>query len=122
MRHFEDCRFVPALLQASCTLYIAQRAHRVGRDTGVQHRYIAGKGDGNIRYYEITEEAPYCHFLSQYQSSAPQRGLGWLPKIVSGQSQRDSVPRVLLSAVVSHSRYSQRVCVGLASDDQWGTS
>jgi len=50
-------------------------------DQDISVMYIAGKGDGNIRYYEITEEAPYCHFLSQYQSSAPQRGLGWLPKI-----------------------------------------
>ncbi|CAL4059815.1 unnamed protein product, partial [Meganyctiphanes norvegica] len=42
--------------------------------------FVAGKGDGNIRYYEITPSPPYCHFLSQYMSSEPQRGLGIMPK------------------------------------------
>ena len=34
------------------------------------------QGDGNIRYYELVGEAPYCHYLNQYQSSSPQRSLG----------------------------------------------
>ncbi|XP_071055403.1 coronin-2B isoform X2 [Onthophagus taurus] len=42
--------------------------------------YLAGKGDGNIRYYEIVDEAPYVHFLSQFLSGNPQRGLGFMPK------------------------------------------
>nr|XP_006823289.1 PREDICTED: coronin-2B-like [Saccoglossus kowalevskii] len=42
--------------------------------------FIAGKGDGNIRYYEIVPEAPYFHYLSEYKSSSPQRGLGVMPK------------------------------------------
>nr|CAI5833955.1 unnamed protein product [Callosobruchus analis] len=42
--------------------------------------YLAGKGDGNIRYYEVTEEAPYVHFLNQFLSGNPQRGLGVMPK------------------------------------------
>lgn len=42
--------------------------------------FIAGKGDGNIRYYEIVNEAPWCHYLSQYLSGSPQRGLGFMPK------------------------------------------
>lgn len=42
--------------------------------------YLAGKGDGNIRYYEVVDEAPYVHFLSQFLSGNPQRGLGWMPK------------------------------------------
>lgn len=42
--------------------------------------FVAGKGDGNIRYYEITTSPPYCHFLNQYMSSEPQRGLGVMPK------------------------------------------
>lgn len=33
-----------------------------------------------IRYLEVTDEAPYVHFLSMYQSSDPQRGIGWMPK------------------------------------------
>lgn len=42
--------------------------------------FVAGKGDGNIRYYEITDSPPYCHFLNQYISGEPQRGLGLMPK------------------------------------------
>lgn len=43
--------------------------------------YIAGKGDANIRYYEVTgdEKSPIV-YLDQYSSSDPQCGAGWLPK------------------------------------------
>ena len=37
------------------------------------------QGDGNIRYFEMVADKPYCHYLSNYTSPAPQRGLGkWL--------------------------------------------
>eukprot|EP00727_Mastigamoeba_balamuthi_P012726 m51a1_g8076 putative actin binding protein (450) ;mRNA; r:189368-191244 len=42
--------------------------------------FLAGKGDGNIRYYEIVDQAPYFYFLSEYKSSTPQRGMAMLPK------------------------------------------
>ncbi|KAL4216781.1 hypothetical protein ACF0H5_024504 [Mactra antiquata] len=42
--------------------------------------YIAGKGDGNIRYYEIVDDSQYCHYLNNYGSHSPQRGLGMMPK------------------------------------------
>ncbi|KAM9991664.1 hypothetical protein ACTFIZ_005092 [Dictyostelium cf. discoideum] len=42
--------------------------------------YLAGKGDGNIRYYELVDESPYIHFLSEFKSATPQRGLCFLPK------------------------------------------
>ncbi|CAL1677671.1 unnamed protein product [Lasius platythorax] len=42
--------------------------------------FLAGKGDGNIRYYEIVNEAPWMHYLSQFISGNPQRGLGVMPK------------------------------------------
>ena len=38
------------------------------------------QGDGNIRYFEISDTAPYIHKLNQYQSASPQRGLGVMPK------------------------------------------
>lgn len=47
-------------------------------DTGVL--FLAGKGDGNIRYYEITDEKDYIYFLSEYKSNTPQVGLGCMPK------------------------------------------
>ncbi|XP_059808953.1 coronin-2B isoform X3 [Hypanus sabinus] len=42
--------------------------------------YLAGKGDGNIRYYEISTEKPYLHYLMEYRSPAPQKGMGVMPK------------------------------------------
>lgn len=40
--------------------------------------YLAGKGDSNIRYYEIDES--HIYFLNAFMSSFPQRGLGMMPK------------------------------------------
>lgn len=42
--------------------------------------FLAGKGDGNIRYYEITDEKDYCYYLSEFKSNVPQVGMGWMPK------------------------------------------
>lgn len=42
--------------------------------------YLAGKGDGNIRYYEIVDDAPFIYYLTEYKSASPQRGLNFLPK------------------------------------------
>jgi hypothetical protein len=42
--------------------------------------FLAGKGDGNIRYYEVVDEAPYIHYISEFKSNVPQRGLCLLPK------------------------------------------
>ncbi|NXO61804.1 COR1B protein, partial [Phainopepla nitens] len=38
------------------------------------------QGDSSIRYFEITEEPPYIHFLNTFTSKEPQRGMGWMPK------------------------------------------
>lgn len=40
--------------------------------------YLAGKGDGNIRYFEFANDEFYP--LSEYQSTDPQRGVAVLPK------------------------------------------
>ncbi|KAK5865630.1 hypothetical protein PBY51_019884 [Eleginops maclovinus] len=42
--------------------------------------YLAGKGDGNMRYYEISSEKPYIHYLTEYRSHQPQKGMGVMPK------------------------------------------
>ncbi|XP_053677075.1 coronin-1C-like [Anopheles nili] len=42
--------------------------------------YLAGKGDGNIRYYEVVDELPYVHYLNQFLSGQPQKALGFMPK------------------------------------------
>ncbi|KAF9094880.1 Coronin-like protein crn1 [Mortierella sp. GBA35] len=40
--------------------------------------YLAGKGDGNIRYYEYENDEMFS--LSEYGSNVPQRGVGFMPK------------------------------------------
>ncbi|XP_069044429.1 coronin-1A [Lepisosteus oculatus] len=47
-------------------------------DTGIV--YLVGKGDSSIRYFEITDEAPYVHYLSMYSSKESQKGMGYMPK------------------------------------------
>lgn len=42
--------------------------------------YLGGKGDSSIRYFEIVNEAPYAHGLSEFRDTKMQKGLGWLPK------------------------------------------
>jgi len=42
--------------------------------------FVAGKGDGNIRYYEVVDEAPYIHPLTEFKSNTPQRGMCMIPK------------------------------------------
>jgi hypothetical protein len=47
-------------------------------DTGVL--FLAGKGDGNIRYYEVTDEGQFIYYLTEYKSNTAQNGCGFLPK------------------------------------------
>ncbi|KAK9369672.1 hypothetical protein V1509DRAFT_618765 [Lipomyces kononenkoae] len=47
-------------------------------DAGTKCLYLAGKGDGNIRYFEYDNDELYP--LSEYKSAEPQRGLAFMPK------------------------------------------
>lgn len=47
-------------------------------DEATSMLYLAGKGDGNIRYYELENDV--LHELSQYASTDPQRGFAAAPK------------------------------------------
>jgi coronin-1B/1C/6 len=42
--------------------------------------FLAGKGDGNIRYYELADTKPFIHYIADYKSSTPQLGMGLRPK------------------------------------------
>ncbi|XP_036593546.1 coronin-1C-like [Trichosurus vulpecula] len=42
--------------------------------------YLCGKGDSSFRYFEITDESPYVHYLNTFSSKEPQRGMGYMPK------------------------------------------
>ncbi|KAL9021200.1 MAG: hypothetical protein Q9185_001601 [Variospora sp. 1 TL-2023] len=47
-------------------------------DEATKCLYLAGKGDGNIRYFEY--ERDRFEYLSEYKSGEPQRGVAFLPK------------------------------------------
>lgn len=47
-------------------------------DDGTQCLYLAGKGDGNIRYFEYADDK--FEYLSEYKSTDPQRGIAFVPK------------------------------------------
>ncbi len=38
------------------------------------------QGDSSIKYFEVTDEAPYVHYLSMYSSKESQKGMGYMPK------------------------------------------
>lgn len=42
--------------------------------------YLAGKGDGNVRYYEVANEAPFCFPLADHRSQTPAKGMAMVPK------------------------------------------
>uniref|UniRef100_A0A8D0L661 Coronin n=1 Tax=Sphenodon punctatus TaxID=8508 RepID=A0A8D0L661_SPHPU len=49
-------------------------------DSDTHMLYVLGKGDGNIRYYELSAVKPYLNYLMEYRSALPQKGIGIMPK------------------------------------------
>ncbi|KAG0748826.1 hypothetical protein G6F62_000764 [Rhizopus arrhizus] len=47
-------------------------------DPDTKMLYLAGKGDGNIRYYEYDNDELYP--LAEFKAIEPQRGMGFMPK------------------------------------------
>ncbi|KAJ5613360.1 hypothetical protein N7510_006554 [Penicillium lagena] len=47
-------------------------------DDGTSCLYLAGRGDGNIRYFELENDK--FEFLSEHKSADPQRGIAFMPK------------------------------------------
>ncbi len=50
-------------------------------DAGTGVVFMSGKGDTNIKMFEVNEEAPNVHFLTEHQSSLPANGFVPLPKL-----------------------------------------
>eukprot|EP00924_Labyrinthula_sp_SR-Ha-C_P001662 maker-scaffold_18-snap-gene-5.3-mRNA-1 protein AED:0.01 eAED:0.01 QI:424/1/1/1/1/1/4/221/469 len=42
--------------------------------------YIGGKGDANVRYFEITDEKPFQYKLDEFRHNKPTKGMCALPK------------------------------------------
>jgi len=59
--------------------------------------FVAGKGDGNIRYYEVVDEAPYIHYLTEFKTNVPQRGMCMIPKRAVNVSDCEIVRMLKLS-------------------------
>jgi coronin-1B/1C/6 len=49
-------------------------------DDDTQLLYLAGKGDGNVRYYEVVNENPFCFPIAEHRSSVSAKGMAWVPK------------------------------------------
>lgn len=49
-------------------------------DDDTQLLYLAGKGDGNVRFYEMTDETPYCYPISEHRTNVSAKGMAWVPK------------------------------------------
>ncbi|KAL0606034.1 Coronin-2A [Plecturocebus cupreus] len=49
-------------------------------DADTSMLYLVGKGDGNIRYYEVSTNKPHLSYLTEYRSYNPQKGIGVMPK------------------------------------------
>ena len=59
-------------------------------DDGSNCLYLAGKGDGNIRYFEYENDK--FEFLSEHKSAEPQRGIAFVPRRGINVSRRSAVP------------------------------
>jgi len=53
--------------------------------------FLGGKGDGNIRYYEMVDDAPFFYYLSEFKTNSPQRGLAMIPKRACNISDNEIV-------------------------------
>jgi len=48
-------------------------------DDDMKMLYLAGKGDANVRFYEIADGE--AHFLSEYRATKPCKGMAMVPKL-----------------------------------------
>eukprot|EP01120_Amphizonella_sp_Union-15-10_P015472 TRINITY_DN7973_c0_g3_i1.p1 TRINITY_DN7973_c0_g3~~TRINITY_DN7973_c0_g3_i1.p1 ORF type:complete len:475 (+),score=127.33 TRINITY_DN7973_c0_g3_i1:48-1427(+) len=49
-------------------------------DNDTNNLFLAGKGDGNIRYYEVTDDKGIIYQNGEYKSNTPTKGMASLPK------------------------------------------
>lgn len=49
-------------------------------DDDTRMLYLTGKGDGNIRYYEFVDEAPFVYLLAEHRTNVSTKGADMLPK------------------------------------------
>lgn len=64
---------------ASCNIDQSAGALLPFYDEATKLLYLAGKGDANIRYYELVGGSPWQFFIEEYRSNAPCRGMCQVP-------------------------------------------
>ena len=42
--------------------------------------FVSGKGDGNVRYYEVVGDSNYLYYLESHKNTTPCKGMGFMPK------------------------------------------
>ena len=60
--------------------------------------YLAGKGDGNIRYYEITSGDAYCYPLAEYRSNVSAKGMAMVSKRGLNYTQNETARLLKLTS------------------------
>jgi coronin-1B/1C/6 len=76
--------------------------------------YVAGKGDGNIRYFEIVNEDPYVHWLSEFRDNSSQKGVAWLPRRAVDTTKCEVAMAFRLVRTAEISRWTElRACFAL---------
>ncbi|VDO10983.1 unnamed protein product [Rodentolepis nana] len=50
-------------------------------DPDTQMIFICGKGDSTVRYFEYSPQDKQVYYLNRYDSSDPQRGFAFMPKL-----------------------------------------
>lgn len=68
-------------------------------DTDVSMLYLVGKGDGNIRYYEFTNNEEYLYPLSEFKTNVPNRGGCFIPKTACNVNECEIAVFLKLSTV-----------------------
>lgn len=65
-----------------CTIDIDQAAGVIMPfyDPGSNLLFLAGKGDGNVRYFEMVDAKPWAFSISEYRSSTSAKGMAFVPK------------------------------------------
>lgn len=69
------------LASPTCTMDIDQSAGVIMPfyDEGTKLLFLGGKGDGNIRYYEMVDDEPWAFSIEDFRANSPCRGLAMLP-------------------------------------------
>lgn len=79
---------------ASCNIDQSAGALLPFYDDATNLLYLAGKGDANIRYYEMVAGAPWQFFIEEFRSNKPSRGMCMVPKRVLN-TKKNEIARFL---------------------------